>query len=491
MNTLRRTLLLALVLFITPAAVNSHEGVIPVIVDTDMALDDVRALTLLLQNRQFDLLAVVTSDGSASVDVGARNAARVLHFFHRPEVIVGAGPRLDREPPPWRGHSDALGWADLPPANSDEVGNAPAILARVLQNAGQRVTYICLGPLTNLAAALRTNPSLAGHLRAIYYSGAPPGNVPPSWNTARDTAAAQLVFHAGIPIYSVSLDKSRQLCFDSTLYASILPTASDAAHLIERLHRDERIQKLLNEDHLIAWDEAVVLSLAVPALVRFKPRDDSDYPVYMVADWDRDAARRAYLDLLSGRHDQAFTARTPVVLAYYPTDPASLREDVRPLVDEIIARHGHEEWIAVWLTNEIHRHLGIYSLLGAKMGVRARELLNASLDELTVISHAGLKPPLSCMNDGLQVSTGASLGRGTIRVEAHEARPEAIFIKGQQQLLLTLDDGVVARVRADIQRSIAQHGNLTPEYFAEIRRLALRYWLEMDRREIFKETLTR
>ncbi|MBA7702625.1 hypothetical protein ES703_111394 [subsurface metagenome] len=240
---------------------------------------------------------------------------------------------------------------------------------------------------------------------------------------------------------------------------------------------------------MIAWDEAVVLSLAVPSLVRFKPRN-SDYLVYAVAGWDRDAARRAYLNLLSGHHNQALTSRTPVVLAYYPTDPKSLREDIQPLVAEIIARHGHEEWIAVWLTNELHRHLGIYSLLGAKMGVRACELLNASLDELTVISHAGLKPPLSCMNDGLQVSTGASLGRGTIKVEAYEARPEATFIKGPQKLHLTLDDGVVARVRADLQRSIAQHGNLTPEYFADIRRLALRYWLEMDRREIFMETPT-
>ena len=153
MNIFRRTLFLVLVLFITPAAVDSHEGVIPVIVDTDMALDDIRALTLLLQNPQFDLLAVVTSDGSASVDVGARNAARVLHLLHRPEVIIGAGPRLDREPPLWRDHSEALGWADLPPVDSYEVGDASSILSRVLQNAEQRVTYICLGPLTNLAAA--------------------------------------------------------------------------------------------------------------------------------------------------------------------------------------------------------------------------------------------------------------------------------------------------------------------------------------------------
>jgi len=489
MKTLNRILFTALILFLAPSAVAPHEGLMPVIVDTDMALDDIRALSLLLQSGRFDLLAVVTSDGSASAEIGARNALRVLHFLHRPEVIVGAGLHLDREPPAWRVHSEALGWADLPPAYSDEVGNALSVLSHVLRNAGQRVTYICLGPLTNLAAVLSSDHTLAEQLRAVYYSGAQPGTALPSWNTAQDTAAAQQVFHSGVPIYSISLNKSQQLCFDSTLYASIQPTASDAARLIKRLHRDQRIQKLLNVGHLIAWDEAVVLSLVVPSLARFEPRD-SEHPVYEVASWDSEAARRVYLRLLSGRHDQAPSPRTPVVLACYPTDPGSLREDIRPLVAEIIDRHGHEEWNAVWLTNEMHRHLGIYSLLGAKMGVRAREILDASLDELIIISHAGLRPPLSCMNDGLQVSTGASLGRGTIRVEEHDARPEAVFIKGSHKLHMKIDDAVAARIQSDIQRAISQYGNLTAEYFADIRRLALRYWLEMDRREIFEETFT-
>ena len=114
-------------------------------------------------------------------------------------------------------------------------------------------------------------------------------------------------------------------------------------------------------------------------------------------------------------HDaQGYDSRQPVCLKAYPTDPALFNETLGPFVKQIIERHGLEEWKATLLTNEMHRHLGLWSIIGAKMGVRAREILNAPFDHLEVISFAGYQPPFSCLNDGIQISTGSSLGRGTI-----------------------------------------------------------------------------
>jgi pyrimidine-specific ribonucleoside hydrolase len=190
--------------------------------------------------------------------------------------------------------------------------------------------------------------------------------------------------------------------------------------------------------------------------------------------------------------DQGFEPRIPVVLETYPTDPALFQNDLRPFVSSIIALHGIEEWKAAVLTNELHRHLGIYSILGAKMGILAREILNASLDELTVESHAGLKPPLSCLNDGLQVATGASLGRGTITVpETHSATVGAVFVKGERKLRLRLRDRVKDRITSDVQRAIQRYGDATPEYFKEVRRLSFKYWVEMKRGEIFEREFNR
>ena len=93
-------------------------------------------------------------------------------------------------------------------------------------------------------------------------------------------------------------------------------------------------------------------------------------------------------------------------------DPA-----IEAMAERTIARWGKEEWRAVILTNEIHGHIGIYSTIGAKMGIYALELLSRlcnKAEELKVLSFAGSRPPISCFNDGLQISTGATLGHGAI-----------------------------------------------------------------------------
>jgi pyrimidine-specific ribonucleoside hydrolase len=198
-----------------------------------------------------------------------------------------------------------------------------------------------------------------------------------------------------------------------------------------------------------------------------------------------DEFRRAYLRLLSA--DDGLAPRPNVVLNHYPVEPYALRDDVAAVADAIQTRHGAEEWKAALLTNELHRHLGIYSLVGVKMGIRARELLEASLDDLRVESHAGSRPPISCLTDGLQASTGASLGRGTIEVAGGAAAPMAVFTNGERRLRLSLRPEVSDAIRADVATAVERYGALTPEYFQEIRRLSIRYWLDLDRREIFIE----
>ena len=130
---------------------------------------------------------------------------------------------------------------------------------------------------------------------------------------------------------------------------------------------------------------------------------------------------------ISIAHEAHLDQREPVCLKQYPTDPSLFKNHVRTHVKRIIERHGIEEWKAVLLTNELHRHLGMWSIIGAKMGIRAREVLGAPFDQLEVISFSGYKPPFSCISDGLQVSTGASLGRANI-TNTHLGQPEAIFV---------------------------------------------------------------
>jgi len=186
-------------------------------------------------------------------------------------------------------------------------------------------------------------------------------------------------------------------------------------------------------------------------------------------------------------HEQTkLDERKPVCLKAYPTDPAQFNEFVGPYVTEIINRHGLEEWKAVLLTNELHRHLGMWSIIGAKMGMRAREVLGAPFDELEVISLSGYKPPFSCISDGLQVSTGASLGRATI-TNTHLGQPEAIFIYKGQRLRLSVKPEVKAQVGKVIKALSQKYGFQSPQYFHELDRVSVTYWLEWDRKAIFVE----
>jgi pyrimidine-specific ribonucleoside hydrolase len=138
------------------------------------------------------------------------------------------------------------------------------------------------------------------------------------------------------------------------------------------------------------------------------------------------------------------------------------------------------------LTQELHGHLGIYAIIGTKMGLRARQHLHLGVDDISILSYAGSTPPLSCMNDGLQVSTGGTLGHGLIEVTPNPPfQPQAVFSFKNRSVRLRLKDQYWNIIKKDIKRGIEIHGLNTKGYWDYVRKLALKYWLEWDRREIF------
>lgn len=180
-------------------------------------------------------------------------------------------------------------------------------------------------------------------------------------------------------------------------------------------------------------------------------------------------------------------------------DPA-----IEAMAERTIARWGKEEWRAVILTNEIHGHIGIYSTIGAKMGIYALEFISRccnKMENLKVLSFAGSRPPISCFNDGLQISTGATLGHGAIEIakscalskEGADARMEAIFrfraICGteakEMQLRVWLKEELRQQIAGDIANAVKQYGH-TPDYWLQVRKLALDYWQQWNRAEIFE-----
>ena len=180
--------------------------------------------------------------------------------------------------------------------------------------------------------------------------------------------------------------------------------------------------------------------------------------------------------------------RSMINFVEFPVDPSMFRDDLRPYVSEIIGQHGLEEWKAVVLTNELHHHMGLWSIVGAKMGVRAREMLSAPFEKMTVVSSTGMKPPYSCLNDGLQVSTGASLGRGTISV-VDLGHPSVDFMYENKKLSLRVKPEVVGEIEDVIKEFSDKYVFQSVRYFDELDKISVRYWLKWDRSDLFAETI--
>lgn len=473
------TLLLSVGL--TAAHAHSGKARFHIVVDTDGAADDLRTLCLLLGNREAEVLAVTTSEGALLPDSAAVRVRALLDSFYHEGIPVGAGRAVQAPVPAWRAHSLRVAWGD---AAAGDLPAAGELLAQTLADEEEQVVVVALGALTNLSDLLRERPDLGRRIeRIVWYndSAAPLSGA----NYATDSTAAHRVLASGVPVTVVTACSSCPMVITPALLDSVAAVPTPYARKIVATHRAAPLAELVAAGHLRAWDDLTAVWLFAPELFTVH-RLSATVDACRLA--DERAVRRAQAQLtaiLRGKPDNESR-----VFYGFPIARDLYAADVAPLVDSVIVRHGSSEWRAGVLTNELHGHLGIYATIGVKMGIRAREYFNIGVDDIRVVTFAGSRPPVSCMNDGLQVGTGASVGHGLIDVASVDApRPEARFTFKNKTIRLALKPAYADRIRRDVQRGVELHGDLTEPYWQYVRALALRYWLDFDRHEIFDLTV--
>jgi pyrimidine-specific ribonucleoside hydrolase len=174
------------------------------------------------------------------------------------------------------------------------------------------------------------------------------------------------------------------------------------------------------------------------------------------------------------------------VINVLPAEPSFYFDDINPSVNEIIRKYGMNEWTSGVIANELHRHLGVFAIVGVKMGIRAREYFNTGVDEFRVTSRAGSMPPLSCMNDGLQVSTGATPGHGLLTISTDTLKlPSAEFTYLNHKIRLSLKPEIADKISSELKEINFIHGLDSDIYWELVRKNSIKYWLELDRNEIF------
>ena len=191
----------------------------PIILDCDPGHDDAMAILLARGCPDIDLRAITTVAGNQTLEKTTRNARRVCTVANIHDVPIYAG--CDRplvRPQIVAGEIHGSSGLDGPVFGEPTVDaagdHAVDFLVRTLMASDGEITLVPVGPLTNIAMALRREPRIAEYTREVVLMGGSfgRGNRTPTaeFNILADPEAAQVVFGAGWPVTMVGLDLTHQ-----------------------------------------------------------------------------------------------------------------------------------------------------------------------------------------------------------------------------------------------------------------------------------------
>lgn len=450
------------------------------LIDTDGAFDDFRLISMLLASDQYEIAGIITCDGVLDPEQALIKVRELLCYFNAEGIPTAAGIKSIQHPCDCRQMNIDFCW------NPDTLNcqpyityqNADELLTEILADSSEKLTYICLGTLGNLASFLDKNPSAAQNIeRLIWYNSTAPVNR--GFNYTYDSTSALRVFSSSLNISIVSASAPAR--FNQSLLSCFKSPVKTSQHIYNRMSSPEAMVAI-QAGHLGIWDELIAVYLNNPEY--FKNEEISDNII--ACRFDSSQYKRI-CSIFSALFQEDHSG---VVYLRLPSDTSMLWSDVAMISDSLIARHGFAEFKAGVICSELHGHLGVYSLIGVKMGLRALDYFHCSMDELQVISYTGNKPPISCMNDGLQASTGATTGHGLLTVNADSPAIAAKFTFEDKSIIIRLKSDVAKNISDYIGKTYKQYG-FEHEYWDNVRNFALKCWLALNRNEIFEVQITK
>ena len=260
-----------------------------IIFDTDFAFppqDDAMALFFVLNSPELDILGITTVAGNRSVNIATADVLKILEVTSRTEIPVyqGAAAPLLHKGTEWDTKRHG-GWYANEPARQPPGGFAATkklesqgavdyLVQTVMKNPGQ-VTILAIGPLTNIAMAMRMEPRFAGNVKQLVIMGGAIASLPDGggnhtpnaeFNFYVDPEAAQIVLRSGIPIVLSPLNVSRKARFTKADYDKIVAVDTPITRLIKDnlgpgyQQRPDRIA--------LMYDQVAAVTLVAPQLIK-------------------------------------------------------------------------------------------------------------------------------------------------------------------------------------------------------------------------------
>ena len=253
-----------------------------IVIDTDPGIDDALALFFALVAPDVQLEAVTTVSGNVSVEKTTRNALALLELAGRGDVPVARG--ADRplvRPAVHAAHvhgENGLGNVALPkPHREPAAQHAVETIIQTILGAPGEITLVTLGPLTNVALAVRVEPRITEAVREVVIMGGAlrvPGNVSPAaeFNIYADPHAAQIVFSAGWPLRLVSLDVTQQAVMAREQFATLAATGHPVTRAVQAMtnYYYDEFAALRGIEALAMHDPLCVAAALHPDLIEWR-----------------------------------------------------------------------------------------------------------------------------------------------------------------------------------------------------------------------------
>lgn len=252
------------------------------IIDCDPGHDD--ALALLLASHLAEVVGVTTVSGNAPLAAVTSNAQALVTLmggevpvYSGAERALAAGKEDEGRHATHVHGPSGLDGVELPAVAAELRGPAVGYLLDATRKE-KDLWLVAIGPLTNLALAIREDAAFVERLAGISIMGGSTqgGNVTAAaeFNIWADPEAADVVFRSGARIRLCGLNLTHQLKTSAEVLDRIrgmrAPRARLAAEVLEYLHG--RMLELTGEAAAALHDPCAVLAVTHPELFQFNPR---------------------------------------------------------------------------------------------------------------------------------------------------------------------------------------------------------------------------
>ena len=458
-----------------PAFAHNIPARLPVIIDTDFGLDDSVTLALALQNPEIDILGMIPSEGVCELNKCSDFLNRIRTMFNRNDILLFKPTEdIEKKPAPkFRQFVQEAIGNSLP--DSLDSANTFDFSAQAYIVNSKKTAVLSLGPVTNLARAIITEPKVKDKISHVILPGK--ANPEQNWNLRYDQQSYEVVRKSGIELLFIVPDDStasKPLSWYNSKFELGAGTAVGEIFFRTVMQKDKVGEHYIQE--LPFYDELALLAIVEPSMFEFDPYEAIFHPTQ-----NANIVKSFTKWLTSGRQK-----KDRVVFAHGEIPEMMLQPDVREYLKSIIDKNGETEFFAQIIMNELHEHLGAYSIIGVKMGLYAMEQLNSPQHGMKIISHVSTNPPVSCLNDGLMVATGCTIGRALFRQEnVDDKTVKVTFSYNARTITLSLKESYRNQVRSRIQEILRENSIEEEGYWISVREFGLEIWEKWHRTKLF------